>query len=576
MLKIKFLILFLVIFPGLSVILADDNTTTNNQLKIHSLFQSNMVLQRSKPVDVWGWSKPGDKVAVTFAGKTVAGTAGKDGKWKVMLPAMEANATPGTMTVIGAGAEIKLENILVGDVWVLGGQSNMQWPISRVDNGNIEVASANFPKIRLMKVPQIFGSVLKENFPNATELSEQNGKETTEGSWQICSPETVGGVSAIGYVMGRRIHMTTGIPIGLISTSRGGTTVEAWTPLSKLTKIDTPEVKARLEVTKGKAHHIPGNCFASVISPLSGFAVKGVVFHQGYNNCFNGVQGARMYRAVFPEMIKGWREAFNDPQLPFGILSQCTAGKQQTLENFLPMMTDIGARIREAQYQTFLEFFKSGDKNIGFVSTYDLRRESYHPGLKIPAGERAVVWALGSQYGMEDKFTWLPPVITKVETVDGSLHLTFDKAVRGLSDGAGLNGFAIAGEDMKFQAAGVSYKVLGKKGRKVQYDNKVLVLSCPLVTKPVHYRYAWGRNPMGNIRLSLRFANEVPLPTQRSDNWTNADLLKALTGKDAVEEGKLSKSENNALRSVLEKEDLRRRIEDAKALLKQEKELSSK
>ena len=416
---------------------------------LHSLFQSNMVLQRSKPVDVWGWSKAGDKVTVEFAGKSVSTTTDKSGMWKATLPAMEANAEPSTMKISSSNGQISLENILVGDVWILGGQSNMQWPISRVDNGSIEVASANFPKIRLLTVPQIFGSELKNNFPRAAEFSKINGKETTTGDWQFCTPETAAGMSAIGYIMGRRIHMATGVPIGLINTSRGGTTVEAWAPLAKLSKIETPEVKARLEITTGKAHHIPGNCFASVISPLSGFAVKGALFHQGYNNCFSGDQGARMYRSVFPEMIKGWRENFKDESLPFCILSQCTAGQQQTYDNFLPMITDIGAKIREAQYQTFLQLHKAGDKNIGFVSTYDLRRQSYHPGLKIPAGERAAAWALGSQYGMEDKFTWLPPVLQEMKVVDGAIHLTFDQSVSGLSDGADLSGFSVAGEDKK-------------------------------------------------------------------------------------------------------------------------------
>lgn len=562
------------LFFGLFSVNSEEKMEIKNGL-LHSIFQSNMVIQRSKPADVWGWAKPGEKVRVEFAGKSATASAGSDGKWKITLPAMEASSTPAVMTVKSNDSEVKLENILIGDVWILGGQSNMQWPISRVDNGNIEVASANFPNIRLMKVPQIFGPELKENFPSAADLSKINGKETSEGAWQICSPETVGDMSAIGYIMGRRIHLTAGVPVGLINTSRGGTTVEAWTPMTKLSPINTPEVKARLEITTGKAHHIPGSCFASVISPISGFAVKGAIFHQGYNNCFNGVEGAVMYRSIFPEMIKGWREAFNDPQLPFCIISQCTAGKQQTLDSFLPMISDIGARIREAQYQTFLDLYKAGDKNIGFVSTYDLRRESYHPGLKIPAGERAAVWALGSQYGMEDKFIWLPPMLTEMKEVDGALHLTFDRSVRGLSDGADMNGFAIAGEDMKFQPASVSFKVIGKQGRKEKYDTKILVLKSPLVTKALHFRYAWGRNPMGNIRLALRFSNEVPLPTQRSDQWTNADLLKALTGKTAEDAGKLSKGDHNALKAALLKEDLRRKIEEAKALLKQQKELSS-
>ena len=536
---------------------------------MHSLFQSNMVIQRSKPIAVWGWSTPGDKVSVTFAGKTASGTAGKDRLWKATLPAMTASTKPATMKIEAAGGKVALDNILIGDVWVLGGQSNMQFPISRVNHGNVEMASANFPQIRLLTVPQIFGSELKKNFPRAAEFSKIGGKETTTGDWAICTPETVGGMSAIGYVMARRIHMATRVPVGIINTSRGGTTVEAWTPMAKLKKLDTPEVKARLTVEHKKLHHFPGNCYASVISPIAGFGIKGAIFHQGYNNCFSGVRGATMYRTIFPELIRGWRETFNDSAMPFGILSQCTAGTKQSRENFLPHLTDIGARIREAQYQTFLEFHKAGDKNIGFVSTYDLRHTSYHPRVKVPAGERAAAWALSSQYGMASKIPWAPPVLKEMKVDSGTLELSFDQSVGGLGDGVDLEGFAIAGEDMKFQPAEVSLKVVGKKGRRVEYDDKAIVLKSPLVPKPVHFRYAWGRNPMGNIRLKVTFGNEVALPTQRSDQWTNADLLKALTGKTAEDPGQLNRGENNALRAVLISEDLRRKIAEAKAVLQE-------
>ena len=531
-------------------------------LRAHNLFQSNMVIQRDKPVDVWGWSRSGDKVTVTFAGKAVSAAADESGKWTVPLPAMEASSTSATMTIASSGGhEINFENILVGDVWVLGGQSNMQWGIGAVNEGNLEVASANFPNIRMLTVPKIFGPELKTNFPRAEEFSRITGEMQRAGDWEICSPESVGSMSAIGYVMARRIHMATQVPIGIVNTSRGGTTVEAWTPLARLREIDTPEVKARLaeadetlaaydpqadlqkQIAKFEArvarmkkegmetshlqrpttpdpgpsatHKIPGNCYSSVIAPIAGFAVKGAIFHQGYNNCFQGVQGARMYRAVFPEMIRSWREAFQDEALPFCILSQCTAGAQQTRDNFLVHLKDIGARIREAQYQTFLDFYNEGDKNIGFVSTYDLRHSNYHPRVKIPAGERAAIWALVSQYDVGHGLHWLPPALKEMKAVDGALELTFNESVSDNSDGTDMSGFAVAGEDMKFQPAEVAHKVVGQDGRKLQYDKSTLVLKSLLVSKPVHFRYAWGRNPTGDIQRSVRFGNTVILPTQR-------------------------------------------------------------
>ena len=601
---------------GVFSVQAEENSG-DLSLRAHNLFQSNMVLQRDKPVDVWGWAAPGDKVTVTFAGESHSAAVDKDGKWTVQLPAMEANRTPTKMTIASSGGdEIKLENILIGDVWVLGGQSNMQWGIGGANEGNLEVASANFPNIRMLTIPKIFGPELKTNFPRAEEFSRITGEEQQSGDWQICSPETVGPMSAIGYVMARRIHMASQVPVGIVNTSRGGTTVEAWTPLARLRKIDAPEVKARLaaaeetlaayspeadlqkQIAKFEAqvaqmkkagkdtshmkrpttpglgpsatHKIPGNCYSSVISPIAGFVVKGTIFHQGYNNCFQGVQGASMYRVVFPEMIRSWREAFNDEAMPFCILSQCTAGQQQTRDNFLVHIKDIGARIREAQYQTFLDFYNAGDKNIGFVSTYDLRHSNYHPRVKIPAGERAAIWALVSQYGVGNGLQWLPPTIKEMKAIDGTLELKFSQAVSDNSDGTGLSGFAIAGEDMKFQPAEVTHKVLGKKGRSIQYDRTILVLKSALVDQPVHYRYAWGRNPMGDIQLSVRFGNRVMLPTQRSDNWSNADLLKSLTGNDAEDPAHLSRDESHALRAALAKEDHRRTIAEAKALLEQQ------
>ena len=583
--------------------------------RVHNLFQNNMVIQRSKPVDVWGWSTPGDKITVTFAGKTATTTAEKDRSWKATLPAMEASSKPATMTIQGKSGKATLGNVLIGDVWVLGGQSNMAMAISRVENGNLEVAAANFPNIRILTIPKVFGPELKKDFPRADEYSRISGRDTRDGDWAVCSPETVRDLSAIGYVMARRIHMVTQVPIGVINTSRGGTLVEAWTPEARLRKMDAPAAKEMLarydekvaaydpkadlqkQIKKYEdriaqmrkqekaipagmkpptkpspgplySHNRPGNCYASVISPIAGFAAKGAIFHQGYNNCFDGVRGAEMYRVVFPEMIRGWRDAFNDPQMPFGILSQCTAGNVQRLDDFLTKITDIGARIREAQYQTFLEFHKAGDKNIGFASTYDLRRASYHPGLEIPAGERIARWALATQYGMEKELRWLPPMIKEMKVQDDAIVLTFDQQVAAVADGSPMTGFAIAGKDMRFQPATTTHRVISRDSRgRAKHDTQTLILKSSLVPNPVHFRYAWARNPMGN--LQDKRGRDVPLATQRSDDWTNADLLKALTGKDAEDPAILSRGEKRQLTDALASEDRRRLVEEAKALLEQ-------
>ena len=407
-------------------------------LCVHNLFQSNMVLQRDKPVAVWGWAAPGEQVTVSFAGQTRAATVDKDRAWKVMLAAMPANAQPQSMTVQGKDKTLTLDNILVGDVWVLGGQSNMEAPLTDVENGQLEIVSANYAGIRILTIPAQNGYEEKKGFPRLHEWSGWFSRHFRKGDWDVCSPQVARELSAIGYVFARRIHMASQIPIGVIDTSRGGTTVETWTPAPVMRTIDTKEVKdllaewdrkvadfdpkmdlekrvqnyrnwvkdqekrgqkipadqkAPTDLNPGPAAdpNRPGNCYASMIAPIAGFAVKGAIFHQGFNNCFEwGSANAERYHQIFGKMITAWRAAFNDPNMPFGIISLPTAGKPQTRDNYLEMMIDPGIYIREAQYKTFLDFFKAGDKNIGYASSFDKRHPFYHPTIKIHVGER--IW----------------------------------------------------------------------------------------------------------------------------------------------------------------------------------------
>ncbi len=212
-------------------------------LCVHNLFQSNMVLQRDKPVAVWGWAASGEQVTVSFAGQTQTATADKDRAWKVMLTAMPANAQAQKMTVQGKGKTLTLDNILVGDVWVLGGQSNMEAPLTDVENGQLEIVSANYAGIRILTIPAQNGHEEKKGFPRLHEWSGWFSRHFRKGDWDVCSPKIAGELSAIGYVFARRIHMASQIPIGVIDTSRGGTTVETWTPAPVMRTIDTEEVK---------------------------------------------------------------------------------------------------------------------------------------------------------------------------------------------------------------------------------------------------------------------------------------------------------------------------------------------
>ena len=581
-------------------------------LCVSNVFQSNMVIQRDKPIHVWGWADPGERVTVSLAGEQAATEAADDRAWKVTLPAAPANNSPQAMTVKGRSKTLVLDNILVGDVWLLGGQSNMEFEIAKVENGSLEIISANYPQIRMLSVPHDQGPELKRSFARLHQWSSWSSRHFRKGDWEVCTPQTVRELSAIGYVFARRIHMAGMAPIGVIDASRGGTTVETWTPLPVLRKLDSAPTKAKLahfdeavaawdaqadlekriashrqwierQTKEGKPipedkrqppsdlrpgpignHNHPGHCYAGMISPLAGLSIKGTIFHQGYNNAFEGSLGAEMYRDIFPEMITAWRRAFGDPELPFGILSLCTDGNPQTRDDYCEKMFNAGVAIRAAQYETFLESYNAGDEQIGFVSTYDLRRRWYHPQLKIPAGERIARWALATQYGFGQQVQWKPPMLVGMETGDGKLVLQFDTDVSDPEDGA-MQGFAIAGKDRRFHPADVAYAEKGKDSRgRTQYDRKQLVLTSLMVPEPIHYRYAWGRNPLANVQATGN--KDLPLATQRSDDWRMEEVPLGVLGEDAAQPP--SRGDRGKILQALREQDKQRRLKEAEQFLK--------
>ncbi|MFT7633211.1 MAG: sialate O-acetylesterase, partial [Mariniblastus sp.] len=212
-------------------------------LCVSNVFQSNMVLQRDKPVSIWGWATAGEEVTVSINGNKQGTTAGQDRSWKVILPSMVASSEPENLIVTGANQTLKLENILIGDVWVLGGQSNMEFPLDRIENGQLEIVSANYPNIRILTVPAMNGPKHKVGFERLHEWSGWFGRHYRKGDWDECTPEMARELSAIGYVFARRVHMASKVPIGVIDASRGGTTVETWTPDSVLRGMDSALVK---------------------------------------------------------------------------------------------------------------------------------------------------------------------------------------------------------------------------------------------------------------------------------------------------------------------------------------------
>jgi len=577
-------------------------------LCLHNLFQSNMVIQRDKPIKIWGWAAPGEKVMVAFDGKLQSATAGRDRSWKVTFPALPASSKLREIIVKGNDKTIKLENILVGDIWVLGGQSNMEHPVCRIEDGELEIASANYPNIRILTMPAQNGPRDKQGFPRLYEWHNFFNQHYRKGDWDVCTPEIVRELSALGYVFARRIHMASQVPIGVIDASRGGSSLETWIPMDVLKATDTPEVNAKLaewdkkvsafdpqkdleerikkhyqwvesmkkdgktipadrkvpaDLRSGPAmeYNRPGNCYASMIAPIAGLPVKGAIWHQGYTNA-SYPEGHVMHYQLFAKMIEAWRAAFDDPEMAFGIISLCTDGPPQNLNNYLEMMINEGQYIRQVQYQTYLDYVNAGDKNVGFVSSYDMRRSWYHPGLKVPVGERIARWALATQYGKN--IAWKPPVITGMKTAGGKIILTFDVAVDAGHDNP-IEGFAIVARDRRFQPAAAQNLVTGKDSRnRPVYDYNRIVLSSPHVADPIHYRYAWGRNPMGNLKPRYKFDSSI-LATQRSDDWKIYEVPVSFGEKADRNTLNLARQTNRIL-------DMDRRLKDAQNLLDEHKQ----
>jgi len=523
------------------------------EVRVHHVFDNHMVLQRAEPVRVWGWADPGEQVTVEFGGQKKTTTAGDEGNWAVELDPLEPSSEPRTLAVSGPANRVAFEDVLVGDVWLLGGQSNMEDPIAGVYHGDVEVASANLPGVRLLTIPVCAHPKAQTDFPRIDEYNAWTGQTERKGYWMVCSPETVKRFSAIGYIFGRRLHLAGGVPIGLIDASVGGTTVEAWGSRETLAAIpeaipllkdwderiqafdpqqdlkdriarwekDTERRKAEGRQPAPKPDDLrpgpafdrnnPGASYNGMIVPLAGFSVKGAIFNQGYNNALGDAR-PRLYAKTFQAMIGDWRRTFGDQQMPFGIVELTAGGEPQTLENFELRMIDAAPFIREAQFRAYREL-----EGVGFACAYDQQVPWYHPHKKVLLGERIARWALATQYGLP--IGWQPAVCEAAEVQGDAIVVSFDRPVR-TDDGRPFEGFAIAGADQRFCPAEATYLVVGKDDRgRDREDRTKLVVRSVLVPEPVALRYAWARNPLGNMVNDQHHERVLPVPSFRTDHW---------------------------------------------------------
>lgn len=448
------------------------------------IFSSDMVLQRHKDIVIWGWADKGERVSVTFNQQTKKTKTDASGKWKLVFPSMSAGG-PYEMKVQGKNV-INFNNILIGDLWVCSGQSNMGMSVKNSNNATEEIAAANFPSIRLMSVPR--------NMP------VKPVEDIQKASWKVCSPETVAGFSAVAYFFGRNVYNEVNVPIGLIHTSWGGTNVEAWTSLDYLTKVDKyRNYESELDAAKTKLEEgaevhpnkVHTSLYNGMIHPIINLPVKGVIWYQGESNGYEGI----LYRTLFPNMIKNWREKWNQPDLPF-LFVQLANYKEAPEE---PGDSNWG-KLREAQLMTLAV------PNTAMTVAIDVGdAKDIHPKDKQTVGYRLSRNALKLVYGKPVADSG--PIFTSMRTEGDKITLSFKYVEGGLvaKDKYGyLRSFAIAGKDKKFYWA----KAMIKDDQVVVYSDKV--------ANPVAVRYAWAENP-GDANLYN--TEGFPASPFRTDEW---------------------------------------------------------
>ncbi|MEO9931465.1 sialate O-acetylesterase [Rhodopirellula bahusiensis] len=490
-------------------------------VKLPGFFTDHMVLQQGKPIRVWGWADPSEKVQVTIGDDQAATQANQDGNWLVELPARSASSDAVEIKVTGNN-ELQLKDILIGEVWLCSGQSNMEWRVQSSVNAAEEIASADYPQIRHMKVPRVPSPMAVDDVP---------------APWQVCSPETAGQFTAAGYFMARRLHKELNVPIGLVNSSWGGTRIEPWTPpvgfegIEELKDISesviqrTPGTDAfesalqnHVQSTKAwvakaeqalakdsfiepapvypssltpfTSHGQPTTLYNGMIHPLIQMPIRGAIWYQGEANHREGMP----YTAKMRALIDGWRAKWDQGPFPFYFV-------QIAPYHYGNESGTVLAKFWEAQAAA------AAIPNTAMVVTNDIATvNDIHPPNKQDVGKRLADLALRYDYGKTDLVADSPE-LDSVQTQDGKLRLSFKNTGGALqtSDGKAPNWFEIIGPNSGgFQAATA----------KIEGDE--IVLSSDKVQQPTAMRFGWDKLAEPNLRgatglpLSAFRAGEVP------------------------------------------------------------------
>ncbi len=433
------------------------------ELKMPAIFGSHMVLQREMPIPVWGWDSPGAEVTVTLGEAAAKAKAGSDGKWLVELPAQKAGGGPLQLTVSGS-SEKKFEDVLIGEVWLCSGQSNMEWVVASSDNAKEEIAAAKHPQIRHIKIPHA--------------PADKPQSDVAAGPWELCSPQTVARFTAVGYYFGRELRKELNVPIGLIGSNWGGTRIEPWTPPAGFKAVEAlKDISSNLEKfpskdQSGKVNHqTPLALYNGMIHPLVPYGICGAIWYQGESNNGEGM----LYFEKMKALIAGWREVWKREDLPFYFvqLAPYTYGGDPTRL----------AAIWEAQTAAL------SIPHTGMAVTVDIGNiKNIHPANKQDVGKRLALWALADTYGKEG-IVYSGPLFDSVQAEGNALRVSFKHAGSGLvtRDSQPLSWFEVAGEDGTFVKA------------TAKIDGDTVVVSAAEVKSPQAVRYAWDQTAEPNL-----------------------------------------------------------------------------
>lgn len=488
------------------------------EVKLPSVFGSNMVLQRDMPAPIWGWAATGEEISVSLSNQnsetvhTDTVKADEKGNWKIELPATPAGG-PYTLSVAGSNT-VELTDILFGEVWVCSGQSNMEWPVNASNNREEEIAAADYPNIRLFHIPK-----------------ETSGVPVLDvnAQWRPTTPETVRHFSAVAYYFGRHLHKELDVPIGLINTSWGGSRIEPWTPpegfasvpaltsiseeiqdIDKDFRMQLPQKIQEIEtwITETRealensdtifempqvVHPLsnggrPTAMYNNMIYPIVPFAIRGALWYQGESNMGEGM----MYHEKMKALINGWREVWGQGDFPFYFV-------QLAPFNYGGDDTARLARLWESQTATLAL------PNTGMVVTTDIGNiRDIHPRNKQDVGLRLALWALAKTYGKDD-LTYSGPLYKSMDVEGSTIRVSFEHVGSGLTsrDDKPLTWFQIAGEDKQFVEA------------TAVVDGGTVVVSSDSVESPVAVRFGWHQIAEPN----LMNMEGLPASPFRTDSW---------------------------------------------------------